>query len=452
MLDHRRAGRFADEQAGRPLDGVERLTVLNLLEMARFALLMYTSCGWFFDELSGLEGQQVLRYAARAIELYELLSSEPLARAHAPSSPAAQGRLERSRASTSPPAQKSLEPDFLAALAEARSNLPALGDGAAVFRALVAPARVSHERLAAEEAILALFLPLPRERRFGSYRVRRSGERRAGDARFALYTGRMTCEWLPTGELNELTFAVLHVGAADVCCAVAPFVSGHRRALEALWQSWRSPALAPLLRTLEHGLGPANYTVRSLIPEERERVLTRIYGELLSGVGAEYARLYDNHRHTMHLLRDAGLPIPEPLRQAAEAVVRARFEAEIARQRRSRDPARYRRAMEMAEDARRRELTLGHTEAQRTFGEMLCDLVAAVVAEPRAAQVQEALALIELASRLGIDAVTPRAQELLYTRLPSPEALAVTRPLALALGFAEGAFGQTELHTMESRP
>ena len=66
--------------------------------------------------------------------------------------------------------------------------------------------------------------------------------------------------------------------------------------------------------------------------------LREVYGDLLKGVAEEYARLYDNHRHTMHVLRDAGLPIPEPLKQAAESVLGSRFEAEIARQRRSRDP------------------------------------------------------------------------------------------------------------------
>ena len=37
--------------------------------MQRHALLMYTSCGWFFEELSRPEGTQILRYAARALEL-----------------------------------------------------------------------------------------------------------------------------------------------------------------------------------------------------------------------------------------------------------------------------------------------------------------------------------------------------------------------------------------------
>jgi hypothetical protein len=230
-------------------------------------------------------------------------------------------------------------------------------DGAEVYRKLVAPSRVAHERLAAQEAILSLFMTRPRELRYGDYYLRRSSERRSGDARFGLLTGRLQLRWMPTGETNELVYAVLHVGAADVCCAVTPAHSGQRDIVDAVWQNWSGQSIARLLRAIERGFGPAEYTMRDLLIEERHRVLGEVYGDLLRGVGEEYARLYDNHRHTMHVLRDAGLPIPEPLKKAAEAVLGGRFEAEIARQRRSRDPARYRRAIKMAEDARERGLS-----------------------------------------------------------------------------------------------
>ena len=388
----------------------DSLEALRLLEMARYAQLMYTSCGWFFDELSGLEGTQVLRYACRALELHALLSGEDL------------------------------EPAFLELLADAPSNLAQYGDGAEVYRQLVAPSRVSHERLAAQEAILSLFVPRAREVRVGDYQVRRSGERRSGDARFGLVTGRMACQWLPTGELNEVAYAVLHVGAADVCCAVSrsPGSQALKEITEAVWREWPGQSIARLVRLIEQGFGHAEYTVRDLLFEERERVLRQVYGELLAGVGAEYARLYDNHRHTMHVLRDAGLPIPEPLRQAAETVLGTRFEAEIARQRRSRDPARYRRALEMAEDARKRGLTLHRPSAARMFGEMLCDLIAEIGRGPTPERVRSARDFLTLARRLDIVAITPRAQEMLFELVcAQPEAAPLLQPLATDLGFAD---------------
>jgi len=60
---------FLVEHQTHPLTDAERVDALRLLEMQRYALFMYTSCGWFFEELSRPEGTQVLRYAARALEL-----------------------------------------------------------------------------------------------------------------------------------------------------------------------------------------------------------------------------------------------------------------------------------------------------------------------------------------------------------------------------------------------
>jgi alpha-amylase/alpha-mannosidase (GH57 family) len=405
--------RFLDERAGRSLNAGERLRALRLLELERYGQLMYTSCGWFFDEVSGLEATQILRYANRALELYALLSGE------------------------------NLEPMVLALLAEARSNLPEHGDGAEVYRRLVTSSRVAHERLAAQEAILSLFVARPRELRYGDYHIRRFGERRAGDARFALATGRIHLRWRPTGEVNELHYAVLHVGAADVCCAVANLASVGREIAEAVWREWPRQSIARLVRAIEHGYGPAEYTVRDLLLEERQRVLGEVYGDLLKGVGEEYARLYDNHRHTMYLLRDAGLPIPEPLKLAAESVLGARFEAEIAKQRRSRDPARYRRAMKMAEDARERGLTLQTGEARRAFADMLCDLLASLGPAPSGERVREAIDFLALGRQLGIDPVSAQAQELLWSLGAVTESAPLDQ-LAAELGFAPPRAGPAE--------
>ena len=97
------ARRFLAEEAARPLTAEENARALNLLDLQRQALLMYTSCGWFFDDIGGIEAVQVLRYAARAIERAQELFNV------------------------------SLEPRFLEILARAKSNDPAKGDGRKIY-------------------------------------------------------------------------------------------------------------------------------------------------------------------------------------------------------------------------------------------------------------------------------------------------------------------------------
>lgn len=105
ILDpHRSREHFLFEHAGRWLSGEERWRALTYLELQRMLLLMYTSCSWFFNDISGIETVQVLRYAARAIDLMEQL------------------RLPSPRAR------------FLEIIAEAKSNRPEMGHGADIYR------------------------------------------------------------------------------------------------------------------------------------------------------------------------------------------------------------------------------------------------------------------------------------------------------------------------------
>src|SRR5262249_17747656 len=61
--------RFLARHARRPLDRDEQEIAVDLLDMQRHAMFMYTSCGWFFDDVGGLEGRQILRYAGRAVQI-----------------------------------------------------------------------------------------------------------------------------------------------------------------------------------------------------------------------------------------------------------------------------------------------------------------------------------------------------------------------------------------------
>ena len=114
------------ENCSRDLDQDERTKVLELMEMQRNALLMFTSCGWFFDEISRIEPVQIMRYAARAIELAKKLFN------------------------------LDLEPDFLKILSQAPSNIPELQNGAKIYELLAKQGRVDMSQMAAYYGITSL--------------------------------------------------------------------------------------------------------------------------------------------------------------------------------------------------------------------------------------------------------------------------------------------------------
>ena len=60
---------FLDRHTHEGLSEEQRTLALDLLEIQHRAMLMYTSCGWFFDDISGLEAVFVLRQAGRVVDL-----------------------------------------------------------------------------------------------------------------------------------------------------------------------------------------------------------------------------------------------------------------------------------------------------------------------------------------------------------------------------------------------
>ncbi|MGH7198845.1 MAG: DUF3536 domain-containing protein [Candidatus Omnitrophota bacterium] len=110
---------FLVKHARRTLSAAEEKKVWDLLEAEKFSLFMYTSCGWFFDDISGIEPVQVMKFALRAMELVQ------------------------------PYCRKELEGPFLKILSKAASNLPEHGTGADIFEKMVKPARHSSPAVAA---------------------------------------------------------------------------------------------------------------------------------------------------------------------------------------------------------------------------------------------------------------------------------------------------------------
>ena len=112
ILDsHALREQFLFDHAGRWLSAEEQHRALTYLELQRMLLLMYTSCGWFFNDISGIETIQILRYAGRAIDLMDQLGL-----------PSARGR-------------------FLQILSEAKSNRPEIGTGADIYLRFAEPAK-----------------------------------------------------------------------------------------------------------------------------------------------------------------------------------------------------------------------------------------------------------------------------------------------------------------------
>jgi alpha-amylase/alpha-mannosidase (GH57 family) len=363
-----------------------RVRVLKLLEMQRYSLLAQTSCGWFFNDISGLEAVQILEYTARTVQLYEELSGQDLER------------------------------KLLEVLAEAESNIESEGTGADVYRARVLPSSVGSNRLVAQFAITDIFRDYPEEHRFYGHLVRRVERRRLGTGPVTVSVGRLQVELLRTGENSDVTYALIHFGGHDFHCAVRPFagMQEFRRFTDHLEQIYRHATITELLRVVDSHFGETYYGLQHLLPEEREEVLDALFGHLTERFAEMYTRLYlENHR-AVNALIDTGLKVPWEFRMAAEYVLTRQLNEEVQRQRGSGDPNAYSGALEVVEEAHRRGYSLDQSECARIFGEMLLESMGSLAESLTEASCARVLSRIVLAESLKIELELEDSQDLLY--------------------------------------
>ena len=283
------------------LDAAARLETRRLLELQRNRLLMYTSCGWFFDEISGLEPVQVLCYAAMALQYMRHLGAGDL------------------------------EDAFVRRLAEAPSNVPEYGDGAGVWRRLIRPAVVSLPRVVAHYAITGLFEEHPVETAVYAYQVRRLDEVRASTGGTALRLAHVSVASEVTGDTSEATYAAAHFGGHDLTCAIRPWrdAATWERVTADLLARCAGGALADLVRGVDdHFAGPA-FALPHLFIDERRRVLARAISTLLERHEETYRRVWEESRTLVHYLSEADAPIPDALALVGRHVLGSAIVAEV---------------------------------------------------------------------------------------------------------------------------
>jgi len=294
VLDHspESRGRFIAEHFRRKNPRyADQVRVWKLLEMQRHAMLMYTSCGWFFDELSGIETVQVIQYAGRVVQLAQEVFGDHL------------------------------EEQFLEKLALAKSNIPEHRDGAAIYGKFVKPAMLDLTKLGAHYAISSLFEDYPDTARIYSYsveavdyRVKRSGERRLAFGKI-----RLTSE--VTRESEMLIFGVLHSGGHHLRGAVGLFQSedSYRQLLRSTREAFAQGDWDETARRLQEA--GASYSLKNLLRDEERKILQAIIAAQLDQSVAACRHAYEDQAPLLAFLAECSIPIPREMKATAEVAL-----------------------------------------------------------------------------------------------------------------------------------
>jgi len=281
---------FVANSRRKSLQRAERVTIWKLLEMQRHAMLMYTSCGWFFDELSGIETVQVIQYAGRVVQLAEELFGDDI------------------------------EQRFLEKLALAHSNLPAQGDGAAIYENNVKPASVDLMKVGAHYAMSSLFETYADNARIYAYSVENRDYRlkRSGKMRLAFGKARLTSEITQDAEM--LMFGVLHFGDHNLHGGVALFRSeeAYRELSKSTRDAFIRSDLAATIRSLDQGFAGQTYSLKNLFRDEQRRVLAEVLETTLENTFSVARGMYEDEAPLLRFMGDCGIPIPKELKSTAD--------------------------------------------------------------------------------------------------------------------------------------
>jgi len=311
-------GRFFQQQAKRGLDEEEQVSALRLLELQRHAMLMFTSCGWFFDELSGIETVQVLQYAGRVLQL-------------------ARNSLE-----------KDLEPAFLERVQLAHSNIREHRDGRRIYEKFVQPALVDREHLGAHFAVSSLFEDYPDTARIYRFTFGQEHRQRFEVGKASLLIGRTKVAFETTRAADVFSYAAMHRGDYDVNCGVRYF-RGERafqKLLREISGAFLREDFEDVTRLMEQHFGESHYSLKSLFRDEQRKILDQILEATGRDLESRYRQIADQFTPLMRFLKEIGSPLPPALQTAAVFILntelRRQFEGDAP------DPQRIRTLMEEA--------------------------------------------------------------------------------------------------------
>ncbi|HET8548445.1 MAG TPA: DUF3536 domain-containing protein, partial [Bryobacteraceae bacterium] len=349
---------FLDRHQRRRLSRADQVKTWRLLEMQRHAMLMYTSCGWFFDELSGIETVQVIMYAGRVVQLAERLLG------------------------------RKVEAPFIELLSRAKSNLPEHAEGGRIYEKMVRPAVVNLEKVGAHYAITSLFERYEDRTRIYAYSVEQEDYKISESGRLRMLIGRARFTSEITQDSDTLSFGVLHFGDHNINAGVRPFQGpqAYHKLREEAADAFTRADLAEVIRVLDRDFGMNTYSLKSLFRDEQRRILTQILDSTIHEAEALYRQLYENHAPLMRFLSTLGTPMPKAFRTTAEYAINSHLRRELAQ-----DPLDLSRIRRYLDEARMARVDLEATTLEFVYRKTLESLALRIKEDPLNADALQAL-------------------------------------------------------------
>ena len=295
--DQQEADTMLDDCLPEEVDEKTREFIIRLLEMQRNAMLMFTSCAWFFDDVSRIETLQVLQYADRVIQI-------------------AEGETK-----------KEILHDFLKRLSQAPVNAPGWEDAAELYVSKIRSKRLDLNSVAMHYAAASLFEHKPEKLQLFNYTYENIFFERFESASHKLSVGHIRVRSRVTFYERPFYFAALHLGQQHIVghFANAMDVDAFETMHLELRDAFRQHAVSDMLRIMQKYFGEHRFSFEDLFRDEQRKVLSMLMENDLELARISYRKIYDRSYDLVNRMRSSGMSIPVLLKRNMETVINNEF-------------------------------------------------------------------------------------------------------------------------------
>lgn len=275
----------------------QKVRAMELLEMQRQAMLMYTSCGWFFSEISGIETTQIMKYAARAMQLAQNFS------------------------------KKDIEKRFLELLDGAKSNFHEFGTGKDIFERFVKPSIITTKQIASLWAISSLYRDFEEEEDVYCYRIKKHSYKKVQKGNSQLVVGHIEIQSRVTLQKSNVMFALMQYSGGDFHCAIKEFGDeGEYMSIQKeLFRTFMLHPLTEIIRNIDEYFGKEYFTLKDIFIEERRKILEIMLKGKMSKFAQAYQEIYEEGKSSIYHMQSLGLSIPDEFKISAGYTLSKQF-------------------------------------------------------------------------------------------------------------------------------
>lgn len=372
-----------------PLEKTDKIKALKLMEMQRQSLLMFTSCGWFFSEISGLETTQIMKYAARAMQLASSFSS------------------------------KDIESEFLAILNTAISNIHGFGTGKDVYEKFVKPAVVSIKQIAALWAISSMHTNFDDCSTLYCYNIKKHYSKYVSKGTTAFSVGRIEIESKITLEKFDFLYAAVQFPEGDFHCTVKSYneEENTQEIAKKLIDIYNNYPITEIIRALDNVFGKEYFTLKDVLIEDRSKIILSTLKDKLGKFSNTYREVYNEGKSFILQLISLGITVPLEYKLAAQYTLSNDFNELFENSSNIIDDELIQKAVEIANEAKAFNIEINKEKTCKIFAEQIQKTIYNFMKNFEIHRLDNILKMFECVNKLDLCIDIAEAQNMYFNKI-----------------------------------